>query len=157
MHRTLCLGLALLCGCAHAAAGGAHVVASASRDGSAPAWTESEKAAAVSLKNLRESPGASFHLLRVRTELPARMHESSDLVLMLVSGGAEITLGDRKVPLSPGDVVEVPEGSVYSVRNRGSQAAVAYLVFSPALSPSDTKLVSQATRESVWKWNLWLQ
>lgn len=157
MPRTpLCFAL-LLAACATRAEHGAHVIATASRGDQTVGWTESEKAARVAIRNLRASPEASFHLLRVRERLPLRVHHKSDLVLMIVSGQAEVRFADQRTKVSSGDVVEIPQGTAYGLERRGEAEVVAYLVYTPALAADDTAQVDEPQHESVWKWNLWLQ
>jgi mannose-6-phosphate isomerase-like protein (cupin superfamily) len=127
-------------------------------DAEAPAdWTEDELRAEVVMRNLRRTPEASFHLLRVRTALRPRKHEQSDLVLLVVAGKVELELGDRMLPGAPGDVIEVPRGTPYGATNRGDKPGVLYLIFTPALDPNDVKNVTTPSAETAWKWNLWAQ
>jgi mannose-6-phosphate isomerase-like protein (cupin superfamily) len=109
------------------------------------------------MRNLRESPEASFHVLRVRTGLPLRKHAASDLVLVVVAGQVELQLGDRTIPSAPGDVVEVPREVPYAVRNKGKDAAVLYAVYTPSFNPDDVKTVAEASGVGAWQYNLWTQ
>lgn len=120
-------------------------------------WSEQEKAANSVMRNLRESEEASFHVLRVRTELPLRKHLRSDLVLVVVAGKVELRLGDRAIPSAPGDVVEVPREVPYAIQNRGREAAVLYAVYTPGFDADDVKTVAEAKGVGAWQWNLWTQ
>jgi mannose-6-phosphate isomerase-like protein (cupin superfamily) len=120
-------------------------------------WSESEKASNLVVRNLRSSPEASFHVLRVRTEISFRKHQKSDLVLMVVAGKTELRLGDRSIPSAPGDVVEVPRGIAYGVVNRGDTPAIVYAVYTPAFDPDDVKTIAEPSGEGAWKFNLWTQ
>jgi len=126
-------------------------------DGSQARWTDDEKNSDVVMRNLRHTSEASFHLLRVRTELTRRKHAKADLVLVVVAGQIEVQLGDRAIPSAPGDVIEVPRDVPYAVLNKGRDAGVLYLVYTPALDPNDVRMVTDKTGESSWKWNLWAQ
>jgi mannose-6-phosphate isomerase-like protein (cupin superfamily) len=127
-------------------------------DGSSPSgWTDEEKSANLVLRSLRQSPEASFHLLRVRTELTTRVHKQTDLVMVVVAGQVEIQLGDRTIPSAPGDVIEVPRTVPFGVRNKGREPGVLYLIYTPALDPNDVRMVTEKGGESSWKWNLWTQ
>lgn len=126
-------------------------------EGAQGGWTEQEKAAKVVVRNLRESPEASFHVLRVATELSFRKHKSSDLVLMVVSGKVELRLGDRAIPSAPGDVIEVPRDVPYAIANRGQTPAVVYAVYTPAFNPDDVKTIAEPSGPGAWKFNLWTQ
>ena len=120
-------------------------------------WSEQEKAANNVMRNLRESAEASFHVLRVRTELSLRKHALTDLVLVVVAGQVQLRLGNRLLPSAPGDVVEVPREVPYAVINKGKDAAVIYAVFTPALKPDDVKTVAEPEGTGAWQWNLWAQ
>jgi mannose-6-phosphate isomerase-like protein (cupin superfamily) len=120
-------------------------------------WSGQEKAAGSVMRNLRQSQEASFHVLRVQGELPLRKHLKSDLVLVVVAGQVQLRLGDRTIPSAPGDVVEVPRDVPYAVINKGRDAAVLYLVYTPGFDPDDVKTVSEATGVGAWKFNMWTQ
>jgi mannose-6-phosphate isomerase-like protein (cupin superfamily) len=123
----------------------------------ATSWTEDELRAEAVMRNLRRTPEASFHLLRLRTALRKREHAQSDLVMLVVAGKIELELGDRMLPAAPGDVIEVPRGTPYGAINRGDEAGVVYLIFTPALDPNDVRNVTTPNAASAWKWNLWAQ
>jgi mannose-6-phosphate isomerase-like protein (cupin superfamily) len=126
--------------------------------GGQPQWSERERNQPVALRNVRRSDQASFHLLRLRAEQPAYAHDRSDLVFMVLAGNMEMTVSGEAIELSPGDVVEVPRGTPYALRNQGEAPGSAYLIFTPALAADDRRLVrGPIRRESAWKWNLWLQ
>jgi len=155
---TIALAVALLAGCAatSTASGARGRIITEARESSS--WSDEERAQNVTVRNLRRSAEASFHLMRVRSEQPLHVHDESDLVLVSVAGGFGLTLGDRALTLGPGDVVEIPRGTPYALKNEATDASVAYLVFTPALQPEDFKSVSgPPKRESAWQWNLWVQ
>ena len=78
------------------------------QSGAPTSWDETELQSALAIRSLRRTPEASFHLARIKTELTRRMHEQSDLLLVVVSGKLELSLGDETVRVSAGDVVEIP-------------------------------------------------
>lgn len=133
------------------------VVVSPADDASQVGWSDQEKSANVVIRNLRQSSEASFHLLRVRTELPRRKHPRSDLVMMVVAGQVEVEVDSRVVPAASGDVIEVPRDVPYAVLNKGRDPAVMYLIHTPSLSADDVRMVTDKKAESSWKWNLWAQ
>jgi mannose-6-phosphate isomerase-like protein (cupin superfamily) len=60
--------------------------------------------------------------------------------------------------VAAGDVIEIPRGTPFRVKNRAQAASVAYLVYTPGLSSEDRKPVrAERESESAWKWNLWVQ
>lgn len=160
--RAATVSLAALLGCAHTTG---HAVEpergkliSPSLASEATTWTGEEQARPSALRNLRRSPEASFHLLRVKEAHPARVHERSDLVLVSVAGALALEVDGEDLTLRPGDVLEVPRQTPYSLRNQATEASTAYLVFTPPLDARDDRpLESSKRRESAWKWNLWVQ
>lgn len=150
------LGLSSLSGCMTPASRAAGTIISPA-DAMQEDWSEQEKGANTVMRNLRQSQEASFHVLRVRTELPLRKHQASDLVLVVVAGQVELRLGDRSIPSAPGDVVEVPRDVPYAAINKGKDAAVLYAVFTPGFNPDDVKTVSEPSGSGSWQWNLWTQ
>jgi len=156
MRRLWLLSILPLFACMTPASRGAGTIVSAS-ESPPSAWTDQEKTKDSVIRNLRESPEASFHVLRVQGELSLRIHRSSDLVLMVVAGQVELRLGDRTIPSAPGDVVEVPREVPYAIVNRGKEAAVLYAVYTPGFNPDDVKTISEPTGSGAWKFNLWTQ
>ena len=163
-RANIALAASLLTACASASAstpmasGTRGTLITPSGQSSSVEWSAAEQAQQVALRNLRRSPEASFHLLRIRAEQTAHVHERSDLVLMLLAGSLTVTLDDRVLPLKPGDVVEIPRGAPYALKNTGAQPSAAYLVYTPALDLQDYKPVGASrSRDSAWQWNLWLQ
>jgi mannose-6-phosphate isomerase-like protein (cupin superfamily) len=150
----LALGCATTRGPADAARG--KLITPSEQDAQA-AWTESERDAPLVMRNLRRSPEASFHLLRVKGQRDAHMHASSDLSVFMLAGELEFTIEGRSFTITRGDVLEVPRGTGYALRNMSSDASVAYLVFTPALAADDDKSAAPPPRESAWRWNLWVQ
>jgi len=157
--RTLrVISLCVLFGCAAAPQKqGLSKVISPAQSGNPTSWDEAELAAPVAIRTLRRTPEASFHLARVQAELGRRLHEKSDLTLVVVSGQLELSLGDETVQAGAGDVVEIPRGTPYAALNKGKDAGVLYEVFTPALADDDTRNKPVAATESAWRWNLWLQ
>jgi mannose-6-phosphate isomerase-like protein (cupin superfamily) len=159
LRSCLCLP-ALLCAlsaCVSAPTRAPGMVVSPADPSSQASWSEEEQRAEVAMRNLRRTPEASFHLLRLRGELRPRKHEQSDLVLLVVAGKLELELGDRMLPAAPGDVIEVPRGTPYGAKNRGDKPGVLYLVHTPALDPNDVRTIATSSPETSWKWNLWTQ
>ena len=166
-HRALTFVFFLLAGCGAAAAPSSAPAVAQGRRGSvvraaeasdATDWTAEERGRAVALRNLRRSPEASHHLLRLNGAQGAHVHAKSDLLLLTVAGALTLSVSGQELTLAPGDVVEIPRGTPYEMRNQGGASSVLYLVFTPALAADDYRPVKEApARESVWKWNLWLQ
>jgi mannose-6-phosphate isomerase-like protein (cupin superfamily) len=147
------LALLALTGCA-----GGHSLSSTiitpEEFGSVTPFTEAELREPVAVRNLRETPEASFKAVRIKDRLSPRSHANSDAVLMVVSGRVQVLLGKDDFRLTAGNVIELPRGVTYEVVNRDATGSVVYVVYTPQLSEQDVKLVREAPRESSWKWNL---
>jgi mannose-6-phosphate isomerase-like protein (cupin superfamily) len=158
MNRVSAACVAVLLGaCVPRASGGAGTVISPEGMVAEPQWSEGEKTKESALRNLRRTPEASFHLLRVTGEQPATVSENSDLVVMVVSGVMRVELGSQTLEVKRGDVLEVPRTTPIKFRNVGSEAAAAYMVYTPALAADDRRTIAEPRRSSAWKWNLWPQ
>lgn len=162
MQRTsIALSILLTACAAHSSGGDASrrgTLYSPTQHGAVAAWSKDEQQQPLVIRNLRRTPEASFHLMRVRSEVGGRAHTGSDLVLVTLAGKLVVTLADREFTVAAGDVLEIPRGAAYAIRNVGEHAGVAYLVFTPALAPDDTKAAPlESAKDSVWRWNLWLQ
>jgi mannose-6-phosphate isomerase-like protein (cupin superfamily) len=150
--------LVLATGCAgQSVAGGRGTLITPSNQSGETAWDEHEREAPLVMRNLRSSPEASTHVLRIRTQRDARVHQKSDLSLSVVAGELEVTVDGRPFKLNRGDVLEIPRATPYALRNLGQDASVAYLVFTPGHSDDDDKSAAAAPRDSSWRWNLWVQ
>lgn len=151
--------LVLASGCtgqARVAAGRGTLITPSNQSAEA-AWSEHEREAPLVMRNLRSSPEASTHVLRIRTQRDARVHQRSDLSLFVVAGELEVTVDGKPFKLSRGDVLEIPRATPYALRNLGADASVLYLVFTPGFRDDDDKSAAAAPRDSSWRWNLWVQ
>lgn len=154
---SVCLA-ALLCACAVTTPSGAGVVVSPGNNIADPQWSPNELAQPAALRNLRRTPEASFHLLRVVEEPNAHVADKSDLVFTVVAGDLELWLGGQKLNVKRGDVVEIPRGTPVRSKSLTKEPGVAYLIYTPALAAGDRRAVAaEQARDSSWKWNLWAQ
>ncbi|WP_410793138.1 cupin domain-containing protein [Kribbella sp. C-35] len=63
---------------------------------------------------------------------PPHHHPNCDEILHVVSGTIDHRLGDRQLPMSAGDTISIPVGTVHNARNVGSEPAVLLIAFSTA-------------------------
>ena len=154
MRNMLYLLAVMSTGCATGAAGGGHRLITP--EDQATDWTEDEKSRTAAMRNLRRSAEASFHLLRVQQDRKGTVHDKSDLVISVISGAMRMTVDRDVIEVVPGDVIEIPRGTPYALTNQANAASVAYLVYTPALDPADSK-PAQTQSKSAWRWNLWAQ
>lgn len=150
----IALGLLALTGCAGSRSLSSTIISPA-EFGSVTPFSEAELREPVAVRNLRDTPEASFKAMRIKDRLPPRSHANSDAVLMVVSGRVQVQLGRDDFGLTAGNVIELPRGVVYEVVNRDATGSLVYVVYTPRLSDQDVKVMPQAPRESAWKWNLW--
>jgi mannose-6-phosphate isomerase-like protein (cupin superfamily) len=157
--RGLAVLMLMAFGCAgqSTVAGGRGTLITPSNQAGEAAWDEHEREAPLVMRNLRSSPEASTHVLRIRTQREPRVHQKSDLSLFVVAGELEVTVDGRPFKLNRGDVLEIPRATPYGLRNLGYDPSVAYLVFTPGHSDDDDKSAAAAPRDSSWRWNLWVQ
>jgi len=108
-------------------------------------WSDEELAKDVALKTVRQTEGASYHVVRLlRAERP-HAHDRSDLSVFVLSGAVNMHIAGRIVPLAAGDVVEVPKGVPHWAENASSGASMAYVVFVPAFDGKDRRPVEEST------------
>jgi quercetin dioxygenase-like cupin family protein len=61
---------------------------------------------------------------------PPHYHPNCDEVLHVVSGTIDHRLGDEQLPMSAGDTISIPAGTVHNARNVGSEPAILMIAFS---------------------------
>jgi mannose-6-phosphate isomerase-like protein (cupin superfamily) len=87
---------------------------------------------------LGRSETVSHHLVQVRGAEEPHVHRRHDLTVLMLRGTAALTIERQETAIVAGDVVFVPRGRAHFVRNTGSEPAVAFVIFSPALRGADS-------------------
>lgn len=100
-------------------------------------WTEEERAKDITLKTLRTTPEASFHLIHLKGTEKPHVHDRHDVAVFILSGEAEFSIQDRVLKVKAGDVLEVPSGMVHWAKNQDTDATVVYAVFTPPYDGKD--------------------
>ena len=100
-------------------------------------WSEQERAKDITLKTLRTTAEASFHLIHLKGTEKPHVHELHDVAVFILSGEAEVSVSGRAVKMKTGDVVEIPRGVVHWARNLDPEATVVYAVFTPPYDGKD--------------------
>jgi mannose-6-phosphate isomerase-like protein (cupin superfamily) len=108
-------------------------------------WTPEELAKDFSIRTLRTTGKASYHIIRLRGMEKMHVHDTHDATIFVLSGKADFFLKDRTVTLNPGDVVEIPHGVVHQAINRDPVATEAYAVFTPSYDGTDMRPVDVKT------------
>lgn len=73
-------------------------------------------------------------------ELPPHQHEESDLVMYVVSGGAELTVDGKAQDITVGDIVYCTGEEVFSMKNNTNENLSCFVVITPRPTP---KIYSQ--------------
>jgi len=112
-------------------------------DGALPAvvWTDEELGKDVAIKTVRQSDGASYHVVRLLKAEKPHVHDRSDLVVVVLSGSVKMHFGDRVVAVSPGQVIDIPKGAPHWAENVATGPSFAYVVFAPAFDGKDRRPV----------------
>jgi len=82
--------------------------------------------------------GASYHLVQVRGNEKPHRHAAHDLAVVVLRGRGTLALGSARIALAAGDAALVPRGAVHWFANGGRCAAVALVIFTPALDAPDS-------------------
>jgi mannose-6-phosphate isomerase-like protein (cupin superfamily) len=116
-------------------------------DGPLPAvvWTDEELAKDVAIRTVRQSDGASYHIVRLLKAEKPHVHDRSDLAVFVLSGSVKMHFGGRVVPVGPGQVIDVPKGAPHWAENASTEPSFAYVVFAPAFDGKDRRPVDDAT------------
>ncbi|MBA2481454.1 MAG: cupin domain-containing protein [Planctomycetes bacterium] len=130
------LALSLVAGCGAQRTAEPRVV---SRDGIMPAvaWSDAERAKPVAAKLLRTTDQASTFLILLNQAESPHTHDTHDVMVVMVSGGGILHIGDRAEPVRPGDIMEIPRGVVHWAENTAPGGSVVYAVFTPPYDGSD--------------------
>ncbi len=105
-------------------------------------WNPEELTKDVAVRSHRVTRSASYHTVRVRTAEKPHVHDKHDMVVTVLSGIARIHLGLKSFDLKPGDVVEIPRGTIHWVENLSAkQAYEAFVVFTPPYHGRDKRVI----------------
>lgn len=86
---------------------------------------------------LQKNETQSFHLVQIRTrEMPHR-HLEHDLAVTVLRGEGVLHVGERSLPMQPGDVAVVQRGEAHWFENRGDEVSAAFVVFTPPYDGKD--------------------
>ncbi|HZR85127.1 MAG TPA: cupin domain-containing protein [Candidatus Binatia bacterium] len=80
---------------------------------------------------------SSVNAWRVAGSMPPHFHRAHEEVILVERGRVEVTVGDRRSILGPGDAVLVPRGAVHAGRAIGDGEAAGYSVFAPPFDGRD--------------------
>ncbi|MFN3820787.1 MAG: cupin domain-containing protein [bacterium] len=86
---------------------------------------------------LGTSPHSGYGVILAHQRLSARHHVFSDLIIYVHTGIARFHIGDRSFTVSPGDLVYIPRGYVYSAESLSKQPLELVSIYTPPLNPDD--------------------
>jgi mannose-6-phosphate isomerase-like protein (cupin superfamily) len=104
-------------------------------------WTEKEREQILSMKTLHSYSGTSVHALRLAGRSDSRVHDRTDLTVVVLAGRADVRLGGKWHGVNPGDIIEIPRGSPYQFDRLGSEPAEFYFIYYPPYTGKDLRNV----------------
>jgi len=105
------------------------------------AWASNQKLEPTVMQSVRVTRSASHHFLRVRTAQQPHVYDHRDLVFTVLSGGLRLHQGTQGYDLRPGDVVDLPRGTVFWLENTAPEASEAYVVVTPPLQGGEARVI----------------
>jgi mannose-6-phosphate isomerase-like protein (cupin superfamily) len=106
-------------------------------------WTDEELGKDVAIKTVRQSDGASYHVVRLFKAEKPHIHDRSDLIVVVLSGHVNMHFRDRVVPVGPGQIIDIPKGEPHWAENAAAEPSFAYVVFAPAFDGKDRRPVDE--------------
>lgn len=100
-------------------------------------WTPEELAKPIAVRRLRATAEVSVSLIRLKDAEKPHIHQAHDLVVVMLSGGGVLHLGERSIQVKPGDVMEIPRGTVHWAENTHPAGSEVYALFSPPYDGTD--------------------
>jgi len=67
-------------------------------------------------------------------------HAETEEIYYILTGSAEMTLGDETRPVGPGDAIAIPPGARHTIRNTGPDELVFLCTCAPGYEHADTFL-----------------
>jgi mannose-6-phosphate isomerase-like protein (cupin superfamily) len=104
-------------------------------------WSLDDLTKPIAVRPLREYEDLSVSLIRLASAEKPHVHKVHDLTVVMISGSGILHIGDRSVAVGPGDVMEIPRGTVHWAENTGAGACEVYAIFAPPYDGKDHHLV----------------
>ena len=111
-------------------------------------WVEAETKSDIAIRKLRETPDASFQIVRLNTAEKPHVHEHHDLTVFVLRGRALMHLDNKAIPVRAGDVIDIPRGVPHWVENKSASPSEVYAVFTPAFDGKDTVFIDTSVTPS---------
>lgn len=104
-------------------------------------WVEAETKSDIAIRKLRETPEASFQIVRLNTAEKPHVHQRHDLTVFILRGRALMHLDNKEIPVRAGDVIDIPRGIPHWVENKSKAPSEVYAIFTPAFDGKDTVFI----------------
>lgn len=104
-------------------------------------WSEEEKAKDFAIRPVFKDDDSNSVIMRMQASEPPHYHDRHGLAVTVVSGRAAINLSDKRVELSPGDIILIPKGTYHWAEPLDGKPSVVFVVFSPAFDGKDRRVV----------------
>ncbi len=75
-------------------------------------------------------------------------HRQTEEIYHIVAGRGEMTLGDTRFPVQPGDTVLIPPGTPHAISNHGRTTLKILCCCAPPYHHDDTELLDQTFHKS---------
>ncbi|MCC6581397.1 MAG: cupin domain-containing protein [Phycisphaeraceae bacterium] len=104
-------------------------------------WSDAERSQDLAVKTYRVTRSASTSFILLNTAEKPHVHDHHDLIVTVLSGQVRMHLALQSVDLRPGDVVDIPRGTVHWAQNIGKTPSEALAVFTPPYDGRDMREV----------------
>ena len=74
--------------------------------------------------------------------VPKHMHPNTHEIQYILEGTGTIWLGDKEVPVKPGDLVIIPKGTAHAGTKPDGRAFKSIAIKTPPQAPDDTKMLN---------------
>jgi len=102
----------------------------------------------VAITELGRTAWSSHHVAVVRTEEKPHYHRFHDLTVVVLRGEGLLTVEQKQIPMSVGDVAHIQRGVPHFFRNTSSQPSAALVMFSPPFDGRDTVAEEEPKRKT---------
>lgn len=91
----------------------------------------------IKMMTLGQAQSVSHHIVQIRDQEAPHMHKTHDGTVVMIRGSGYLTMANRRIELSVGDIVHIPRGAAHYFVNTGGEPAVAFVAFSPPFDGKD--------------------
>lgn len=107
-------------------------------------WSAAERSQDVATRSIRVTRNASYHMICLNKAEKPHVHDNHDMVVTVLCGQTRLHLNMKTYDLNPGDVVEIPRGTLHWTENLNPSGppAEAFAVFTPAFQGKDIRFVN---------------